>query len=740
MDSHDTLAAKAASAAAQAPQTVSGLYQGDMMLPQPGRFTLELRVDIDPRNMVSPVTNRISGDLYQISNTTLPGQPAQVARTYIESWIVDHPEVTISEDHVDVGGAVRFWIGNHPATTMAMRITWPGSPPAVAAEATFTETGGLTRKFNCRRGADHFREVQMEIDVCASVNRTPLLPSYDTSWHDVRPAGLPSRVLTLESAYEEAGVRVSIEPDHSVIDDAAPEFKSWTPAELHDAMETHFSHFSRTGPQWRMWGLMAGQFENALVGGIMFDAASVSGAANLPERQGFAVFRKHQWFDDLVPDTPQNQDQAHAMRQFLYTWVHEAGHAYNFLHAWDKGRPDALSWMNYDWRYEQRNGDGTFWKRFAFRFDDDELIHLRHGNRAAVIMGGDPWSSGSHLEAPNLAMTQIEGHAPLEFVVRSKQYFDFMEPVIVELRLRNLLDIVPVTIDKRLAPEYGGVAIYIQKPDGRIIQYDPIICAVGTPDPQVLAGAKQAKPGEDRYSREVFLSYGSSNFYFDHPGEYRIRAVYQGPGDVLIPSEAHRVRIGVPASKELDRAAQDYFTDEAGLALYFQGSRSPYLEKGTTVLRDLADRHPDTELGAKISVALANGVSRPFFRMQYDQQDPQKGATITKSAEADPKQALALTKPALALYRNTNDKSANLAYSRVVRRRAEYHAQAGSAGQAKRELLKLASDLKARDANEPVVNQYVQQANNLPGTPNGGGGGGRRPRKLQRRASAAGKD
>src|ERR1043166_2157861 len=390
MDSHDTLAAKAASAAAQAPQTVSGLYQGDMMLPQPGRFTLELRVDIDPRNMVSPVTNRISGDLYQISNTTLPGQPAQGARTYIESGIGDHPEVTISEDHVDVGGAVRFWIGNHPATTMAMRITWPGSPPAVAAQATFTATGGRTRKFNCRRGADHFREVQMEIDVCASVNRTPLLPSYDTSWHDVRPAGLPSRVLPLESAYEEAGVRVSIEPDHSVIDDAAPEFKSWTPAELHDAMETHFSHFSRTGPQWRMWGLMAGQFENALVGGIMFDAASVSGAANLPERQGFAVFRKHQWFDDLVPDTPQNQDQAHAMRQFLYTWVHEAGHAYNFLHAWDKGRPDALSWMNYDWRYEQRNGDGTFWKRFAFRFDDDELIHLRHGNRPAVIRAGDP--------------------------------------------------------------------------------------------------------------------------------------------------------------------------------------------------------------------------------------------------------------------------------------------------------------------------------------------------------------
>ena len=31
------------------PQTISGLYQGEMILPQPGRFVLELRVDVDPR-------------------------------------------------------------------------------------------------------------------------------------------------------------------------------------------------------------------------------------------------------------------------------------------------------------------------------------------------------------------------------------------------------------------------------------------------------------------------------------------------------------------------------------------------------------------------------------------------------------------------------------------------------------------------------------------------------------------
>ena len=64
--------------------------------------------------------------------------------------------------------------------------------------------------------------MNFEIDVCASVNTAPLLPTYDTRWHDDHPADLPHRGLTIESTYQEAGVRVTIDPDHSVVDDHAP--------------------------------------------------------------------------------------------------------------------------------------------------------------------------------------------------------------------------------------------------------------------------------------------------------------------------------------------------------------------------------------------------------------------------------------------------------------------------------------------------------------------------------------
>jgi len=129
------------------------------------------------------------------------------------------------------------------------------------------------------------------------------------------------------------------------------------------------------------------------------------------------------------------------MRKFLYTYVHEMGHAFNFLHSWDKNRPDSLSWMNSDWKYDNRNGANSFWGNFRMRFDDEELLHMRHGDRAAVIMGGDPWASGGQLEAPPRSMADQVGETPVELLVRSKGYFQFMEPVNVELRLRNTSDL-----------------------------------------------------------------------------------------------------------------------------------------------------------------------------------------------------------------------------------------------------------------------------------------------------------
>ncbi|NIN69588.1 MAG: hypothetical protein GTO63_33880, partial [Anaerolineae bacterium] len=172
---------------------------------------------------------------------------------------------------------------------------------------TFTEVGGGTSSYSCDRKSSAFREVTLEVDVCQSVNTQPILPSYDTQAHSNRPSDLPQRTLTIEEAYDEAGIDVTINPTRSIIDDTALPDTNWLPSELHDAMETYFSRISGSWPKWHLWGLLAsGVFEDPVIGllpgvaGIMFDAAAAyGGAGEPPERQGCAVFRNHWWFNDL---------------------------------------------------------------------------------------------------------------------------------------------------------------------------------------------------------------------------------------------------------------------------------------------------------------------------------------------------------------------------------------------------------------------------------------------------------
>jgi len=665
-----------------------------MAAPKAGRYELDLRVDIDVRHANSPVMDKLSGDIYQVF-TFRWGRRIFRWKVYRESWIVQSPQVTWHRCSVTITGKVHYWKGGHPTTNIEVEIPWATFHAAGPAKVTFTEVGGSTFSYSCDRKSRAFREVTLEVDVCSSVNAEPILPSYDTGAHSNRPADLPQRTLAIEEAYMEAGIDLTIDPARTIIDDSASKFSSWSPAELHDAMETHFSQISSGWPKWHMWGLLAGTFDSPSVGGIMFDAAAgYGGAGEAPERQGCAVFRKHTWFADLAAP-PTNDTEAAAMRKLLYTYVHEIGHAFNFLHSWNKGRPDALSWMNYDWRYDSRNGADSFWADFYMRFDDEELIHMRHGDRAAVIMGGDPWASGGHLEAPPGAMSEALGTAPVELLLRSKGFFDFLEPVSVELRLRNLSGL-PMELDTQLNPEFGGVTIYIRRPDGRILEYAPILCKLGTPEVKLLKALPDAVEGEDRYSQEVPLSYGTYGFYFDQPGEYQVRAVYQGAGELLVTSNRLRLRVGNPLSRDEDRLAQDFFTYQTGMALYLDGSSSPWLDKGMNTLQEVVDRYGDTPVGAKVALALARNLSKPFYRVDVDRKK------LVKYRDAKPDEAMALT--AQAVEQQTRDETTftNIEYRELREVRIDLYAGMGESAEADEEKKTLAKDLKDK-VNKPVL-------------------------------------
>jgi hypothetical protein len=695
-----------ASLAGMSRPPISGNYYGTMKSPQNGKYELDLRVDVDASYPNSPVLNRVSGDIFEVFNTA-----GNTWRVYKESWICESPDTNYQSTLAQITGNTRSWSTQSNSRALKIIIPWNGTQ---VGPATVTISDAvLSDNYECSWKSTRFREIDMEIDVCKSVNSNPLLANYSTHAHNNRPASVADRKLTIESVYSEAGAIVRIDPNHTIIDDSDPDFDSWTAAELHNAMVQHFKGIS-ANPQWKMWGLLAGKYEDAGVGGVMFDAAAQFGGAGVaPERQGFAVFRNHSWFDKLKAGSPADQDEAAAARKFLYTWVHEAGHAFNFLHAWDKARPDALSWMNYDWKYDIRHGSDAFWNRFEFQFDEDELVHLRHGNRAAVIMGGDSWSSGGHLESvPNeLASAEIvDGRPPLELLIRSIGNFEFLEPVEIEIRLRNLAN-NPINVDGNLHPEFGTLSVFVKDPSSRVRDFEPLMCKLAEAKLTVLApkATKKAEEGPDRLSKTVSVSFGGHGFYFDQPGEYSVRAVYRGPstldgenqksalGGVLIPSNVHHISIGFPTRPEQDRLASDFFTPQVGLNLYFGGSQAPELKKGLDVLQSIASAYPEKRAAARAATVVAQAVGRPFFGLD------QAENKLRKIHEQNPQEALKITDPFLAVFAQSKDEAANLPHRRLVEQRAKYWQCLDDPEQARREVQTAHEQLKARGVNSSVL-------------------------------------
>jgi hypothetical protein len=694
---------------------ISGTYRGFVTAPASGgKHRLDLRVDVDSRIDDGPVLQRVSGDFFRVEQTALPGKPPTETEIYEESWIVEQPQVAANADTVIITGTICYWNGMHPKTDVTIRIPLAENAPA---DVTLLRQSLQPMTYSCAPAAKFFRTLRLEVDVCKSVSEGPILPAFQTHALDERPPGITSRLLTLDRAWSEAGVDVLIAAkDRQPIDDSAIQF--WTDAELHNAMEKHFTAYSGSWPRWEMWGLLASLYTDDLVGGVMFDyAAAHGGPKDAPERQGFAVFRKHFWFDKLVAD-PQTPEQLTAARKFLWTFTHEAGHAFNLQHSAEKNRASALSWMNYDWQYDNVHGKGAYWKSFPFRFDDEELIHIRHGNRPSVIMGGDPWPSGAgraeappgaeQSHVPPAAFVTVTGEVPLELLIRAQPYHEFLEPVSVEVRVRNLLP-VPFSINSTLHPEFGNVSLFIRRPDGRLLQYMPITCKIAEERIKELAPAG-AQDGSDRHSRTIFASYGRYGFYFDEPGQYFVRAVYHGPGNMLIPSNVLRLRVGHPKTEDADRLAQDYFSYESGASLYLGGSQSQFLASGMDVLRGMIESQKDSLAAAKTAARIARGIGLPF----HDVVGVEK-PLVRRATAGDAEAALGLTRLALDIFGAHAMPELNIAIERAVRTRADMHIIRGDPELAYKEMMKLAADLRKNRVKESVVAGIETEAESIEG-------------------------
>ena len=563
-------------------RNVSGRYRG-----QTGGFQLELRVDLDGHHPL----NRLSGDFFSVSGGTV---------SYFGSFIVNALAIIRTPAHIIAKGLGAY---TFPAGAPVVQVTIPRRrllhPAAPATVQFFTTAGHPGATYICAYEAAGLRRVALETDVVSDVT-TPVFSSYDTA---LLPSGGPARTLSVAKAYAEAGVEMDPTPASGAVINIAEAGANhtWSDAELHASMVSHFSQW-QAGPHWGVWQLVC-QLHDLGPGlyGIMFDASGAN------QRQGCAVF--HAGIGGVT---------AEKLRLQLYTYTHELGHCFNLLHSWQKSyavppgvnRPAALSWMNYPWNYP--SGAAAFWNAFPFQFDDPELVHVRHGFRNEVIMGGDPFATGAAIIDPQTAASPVRDDSGLELAIEPiHPSYALGEPVAIKLALR--------TIDRRgkiahphLDPRASMTTIFIRRPNGEVVRYEPYIDHLMDSEPRFL-------PDGEVIEESAYIGYGAGGLYFDRPGTYKVRGVYHAPDGSQVFSAVSSIRVRHPVTQVDEELADLLIGDEQGALFYLLGSDSESLASGNRAFDIVLDKHAKHPLATYVQAARGVNLARTFVTVDERQ-------------------------------------------------------------------------------------------------------------------------
>jgi len=671
---------------------VSGLYTWSDAAGVP--FTKEvLRLDVDGRYPQSAA-----------SGTGTVGLQVNA------HWVAQPLTATTTPTGIEWAGPIFYKDGNSeliPHSQVRLRMV-DGK-----LQATFSGAGLPDRVRKYSFDSPFFRDVAFEFDMEQGVNS---VVDYQTHSHPDRPATLPNETLTLNSIYERAGFRVTLTSQNNAVPSSGASTNSaWSDSEMHDAMQVHFSRIASLPPQqrdraqWALWTFFAGTYEDEgspdpNTGGIMFDSI---GAA---ERQGTALF-----MNSFISNAPPGDTAPQAWRQRMAFWTaaHEMGHAFNLLHAWDKneltpwipsvGGFGLMTFMNYPFLYETGSQSDAntirFFQRFDFRFTDAELLFLRHAPTRFVIMGGSRFGSNHAFEmanvspAPEFTLELRCNRKPLEFA--------FLEPVVIELKLTNNSG-QPKLIPDRLLRTPDRMVVLAQKRGGEQRAFHPYAHRFERNPESVL------NPGESVYE-SLFMSASGSGWMIDDPGYYSVQVCLNLPDEDVV-SDPLLIRIAPPRSWDEEYLAQDFFSDDVGRVLTFDGSS--FLESANNTLREVSARLVDSHAALHAQVALAMPRLRPFKLLESRAGAGERGRYRIREVAPDHSTAMVLAKT-LGHNSAQADRAAvalgHIDYRYYTERCAALMKVAGEKKQSQDLCKQLHDTLKGRKVLQRVLNEIARQ-------------------------------
>lgn len=587
-NSHDTAHSPADRAveviASAAARPVSGLYQWQAPgTPQGTRA--EFRLDVDGLfPLMAASGSEIAGLTQRVDWVARPlVATASPTGTAWSGPITYKNGATFQFQHTDV---------RIEPNGQLMRVTLSGGGPDRIRDFAFSSAS--------------FRPVEFEFDHVTGVTPVTGIRTFD---HPNRPGSLPDEELTIDGVFRRAGFDVRASNGNSQVPlTLAGTNERWSDAEMHDAMQIHWSRFANR-PQWSLWTLFAALHEDgSSLGGIMFDDIGPN------HRQGTALFLKSFIANAPAGDTAQ---EAWVRRMAFWTAVHEMGHAFNLAHAWDKDasfgtrRPwmtmdsgfHLQTFMNYPYLYQSGTFSDAntvrFFRDFSFRFNDEELLFLRHAPERFVEMGGSNWFDNHAFEQADVS--PVPGFRLDLRVNRPTPTFEALEPVVIELKLTNAAD-SPALLPDRLLRTAERMTVMVKRENRPAKQWTPFAHFCWQSKPSVLP------PGESVYE-SLFVGAGGDGWVIDEPGRYTIQVCLRVNGEDVV-SNPLTVRVTPPRSHDEEFWAQDFYTEDVARTLAFDGTR--FLTGANDTLREVRTRFPDSGAAIHAAVALELPGTRPY--------------------------------------------------------------------------------------------------------------------------------
>jgi hypothetical protein len=355
--------------------------------------------------------------------------------------------------------------------------------------------------------------------------------------------------------------------------------------------------------------------------------------------------------------------------------------------------------MNYPWNYPD-GGPDVFWSRFALQFDDLEIIHLRHATRDNIIMGGNPFITGSALDSEMSDIRSfedpIEDNSGLELKIKSEiPTFKFGEPVVVVLKLSTT-----VKQDKKvhtaLHPNNGFVKIGIRKPSGVFTTYEPLMDRLLVPDTTILNEENPA------IYESAYIGYGK-DLYFDQIGKYLIRAIYYSLDGAQVFSNVLTIAVSPPLSETDQKVADLMMGDQQGKLFYLLGSPSITLREGNEAFDKIQNEYPDHELA--VYVKFVRGISEgKEFKMieenkvkQVRKPDPDKSIEKLEQVVQESKGEKGLD---------------NISLNYTMRQLAKQHAAKKDIKTAKQTMDEMVKIFSEKNLKPEVIDKIKKQASN----------------------------